>query len=134
MSEHSTPGRKPRVTDGEVLAVFRQTDDPVLSTADVADELPIKRRATLTRLQRLAESGALDRKATGGRNTVWWLTDDERVRGSSAEPLRGLVGLVDEEGAQRVRERSRAFREEFNDRMDRRRTTDTERDASGESE
>jgi predicted ArsR family transcriptional regulator len=73
MSEQSKPGRKPRVTDEEVIAVLRENDDPVLSTAEVADELPIKRRATLTRLQRLAENGVLARKQAGGRNTVWWL-------------------------------------------------------------
>lgn len=121
MSEHSTPGRNPRVSDEEILEVFRRTDDPVLSTSEVADELSIKRRATLTRLQRLAENGVLARKQAGGRNTVWWLATDERSRGGSAAPLRGLIGLVDDEGAQRVKERSRAFREEFNDRMDRRR-------------
>lgn len=134
MSGHSTSGRKPRVTDDEVLAVFRRTDDPVLSTVDVADELPIKRRATLTHLQRLADSGSLKRKKAGSRNTVWWLADDERLRGGSAEPLRGLVGLVDEEGAQRVKERSKAFRTEFTDRMDRRRDARTEQETSGESE
>lgn len=121
MSEHSTPGRNPRVTDEELLEVFRRIDDPVLSTAEVAAELPIKRRATLTRLQRLEENGVLARKQTGGRNTVWWLTNAERSRGGPAAPLRGLVGLVDDEGAQRVKERSQAFREEFGDRMDRRR-------------
>lgn len=121
MSEHSTPGRNPRVSDEEILEVFRRIDDPVLSTSEVADELSIKRRATLTRLQRLAEHDVLARKQAGGRNTVWWLTVDERSRGGSAAPLRGLIGLVDDEGAQRVKERSRAFREEFNDRMDRRR-------------
>ncbi|MDL5363158.1 hypothetical protein [Halalkalicoccus sp. NIPERK01] len=134
MSGHSTSGRKPRVTDDEVLAVFRRTDDPVLSTVDVADELPIKRRATLTRLQRLADSGSLKRKEAGGRNTVWWLADDERLRGGSAEPLREVVGLVDKDGAQRVKERSKAFREAFSDRMDRRRDARTERETSGESE
>lgn len=121
MSEHSTPGRNPRVSDEEILEVFRRTDDPVLSTSEVADELSIKRRATLTRLQRLAENGVLERKQAGGRNTVWWLATDERSRGGPAAPLRGLIGLVDDEGAQRVKERSRAFREEFNDRMDQRR-------------
>ena len=73
MSDQSKPGRNPRVSDGEILDVLRRTDDPVLSTAEVADGLPIKRRATLTRLQRLAESGDVSEKQTGGRTTVWWL-------------------------------------------------------------
>jgi predicted ArsR family transcriptional regulator len=121
MSEDSTPGRKPRVTDEELLAVFQRTDDPVLSTAEIADELPIKRRATLTRLRRLADNGVLNRKQTGGRNTVWWpTTDPDTSAGGSAEPLLELVGLVSDESAQRVKERSREFRDDFNDRMDRR--------------
>ena len=67
------PGRKPRVSDEEILEVFRQTDDPVLSTAEVAKELPIKRRGTLTRLEALEEESQLESKQIGGRNRVWWL-------------------------------------------------------------
>lgn len=133
MSEHSTPGRNSRVTTEDILEVFRRSDDPVLSTTEVADELPIKRRATLTHLQRLAEKDVLERKRTGGKNTVWWLPENERFRGGSAAPLRDLVGLVDEEGARRVKDRSREFREEFNDRIEQRRVRRADR-TNGESE
>jgi hypothetical protein len=74
--EHETDGgRKPRVTDKDLLDVFRQTNDPVLSTAEVADEIPIQRRGTLRRLRSLEAAGDLDSKSIGGRNTVWWLSD-----------------------------------------------------------
>lgn len=106
MSEQTKPGRKPRVTDEEVLAVLRDTNDPVLSTAEVADRLPIKRRATLTRLQRLAESGVLARKQTGGRNTVWWLSNEDPTDDRSAvderdpeDILRDLDTFLDERDA-----------------------------------
>lgn len=72
----SDGGRKPRVADDEILDLFRNTGDPVLSTREVADELPIKRRGTLNRLQSLADAGVLDSKEIGGRNTVWWLVED----------------------------------------------------------
>jgi hypothetical protein len=72
-------GRKPRVTDEDLLDVFRSTSDPVLSTAEVADAVPIKRRGTLNRLQALEEDGALESKQIGGRNTVWWLVDERDV-------------------------------------------------------
>jgi hypothetical protein len=72
-------GRKPRVTDEDLLDVFRSTSDPVLSTAEVADAVPIKRRGTLNRLQALEEDGALESKQIGGRNTVWWLVDERGV-------------------------------------------------------
>lgn len=39
-----------------------------------------------------------------------------------AAPLKELVGLVDDKGAERVKQRSQEFREEFNERMNRRRT------------
>ena len=72
-------GRKPRVTDEDLLDVFRSTPDPVLSTAEVADAVPIKRRGTLNRLQALEEDGELESKQIGGRNTVWWLVDERDV-------------------------------------------------------
>ena len=87
-------GRKPRVTDGDLLDVFRSTSDPVLSTAEVADAVPIKRRGTLNRLQALEEDGELESKQIGGRNTVWWfvggerITPDERAREEDAEKAR----------------------------------------------
>jgi GTP-sensing pleiotropic transcriptional regulator CodY len=70
-------GRKPRVSDDDLLDVFRSTSDPVLSTAEVADAVPIKRRGTLNRLQSLEDAGDLESKQIGGRNTVWWLVDEE---------------------------------------------------------
>lgn len=67
------PGRKPRATDEEILEVVQEADAPVLSTAEVARELPIDRRSTLTRLHSLADDGELEYKKIGGRNTVWWI-------------------------------------------------------------
>lgn len=77
-------GRKPRVTDDDLLAVFDDTDDPVLSTAEVADRLPIKRRGTLDRLRRLEDQGDVASKSIGGRNTVWWSVDDDDVQDDRA--------------------------------------------------
>ena len=89
--EATDGGRKPRATDDEILAVFRETPDPVLSTAEVAESLPIQRRGTLNRLRRLQEDGRLDSKQIGGRNTVWWLTD----RTASTAPAPETVGEPD---------------------------------------
>ncbi|MFD1525729.1 MULTISPECIES: hypothetical protein [Halolamina] len=75
MDPPDTGGRKPRVTDRDLLDVFRDAEDPVLSTAEVADAVPIKRRGTLNRLRGLEDAGDLESKQIGGRNTVWWLAD-----------------------------------------------------------
>lgn len=78
MPESSNPGgRKPRVTDTDLLDVFRATSDPVLSTAEVAEQVPIKRRGVLNRLRQLEDRDALASKQIGGRNTVWWLTEKD---------------------------------------------------------
>lgn len=77
MSEDAKPGPKPSVTDDEILAVFRETSDPVLSTAEVTEKVSLKRRSVYDRLTRLAEEGQLESKQIGGRNTVWWLVNDK---------------------------------------------------------
>ncbi|WP_424004170.1 hypothetical protein ACOZ4I_06470 [Haloarcula salina] len=77
MGNNSKPGPKPSVTDDEILAVFRETNDPVLSTAEVTEQLTLKRRSVYDRLSSLADDGRLNHKEIGGRNTVWWLADGE---------------------------------------------------------
>lgn len=72
MSQESTPGRKPRVSDEAVLAVFRSASEPVLSTSEVAAELPIQRRATHDRLQSLVDAGELARKQVA-KSAIYWL-------------------------------------------------------------
>jgi len=75
MDDSSTPGPKPTVTDEEIVALFRETDDPVLSTAEVTDRVSLKRRSVYDRLSTLVEEGRLTQKEIGGRNTVWWLVE-----------------------------------------------------------
>jgi hypothetical protein len=63
------PAQKAR--DENILGVFEATDDPVLTTSEVAAELPIGKRATLNRLEDLVERGEIESKDVGvGR--VWW--------------------------------------------------------------
>lgn len=63
------PAQKAR--DENILGVFESTVDPVLTTSEVAEELPIGKRATLNRLEDLVERGEIESKDVGvGR--VWW--------------------------------------------------------------
>lgn len=68
----SDGGRKPRVTDEELLTVFDEASDPVLTTSEVAERVPIGKRGVLKRLERLADEGQLMRKDVGARAQVWW--------------------------------------------------------------
>ena len=80
------PGRKPRVSEDEILSLFRETDDPVLSTAEVGEQLPITRRSAYNRLKTLRETGKLESKQIGGRNRVWWIvSDDSTSEGTNSE-------------------------------------------------
>lgn len=78
MTEESKPGPDPKVNKSSILDLFRETTDPVLSTAEVTEQVPLKRRAVYNRLTSLAEEGCLESKLIGGRNTVWWLAESER--------------------------------------------------------
>lgn len=66
-----TAGRKPTISDAEILQVFKDTSDPVLTTNEVSESIGISHRGTLDRLETLEENGALERKKVG-RGYVWW--------------------------------------------------------------
>lgn len=66
------PGRKPQVSNEEILQVFRDAKDPVLIASEVSEQLPIGRRGVYERLKKLEEEGMLRSKKVGGRSTVWW--------------------------------------------------------------
>jgi len=65
-------GRKPTVSDEEILAVFEEASDPVLKAGEVADQLSIGRRVVYDRLRALEDEGVLKSKKTGARSAVWW--------------------------------------------------------------
>lgn len=66
------PGRDPLVSDDDIIDVFRQSSDPVLTTREIADELEIGHRGTFDRLQKLAAEGTIEMKKVGDSGAVWW--------------------------------------------------------------
>jgi predicted ArsR family transcriptional regulator len=64
--------RTPDATLDDVLSVFEQSDDPVLTASEVADYLDVSRRTALRKLQELEEQGEVGRKEVGSRAVVWW--------------------------------------------------------------
>lgn len=69
------PGRKPTVSDEEILEVFEQASDPVLTTKEVAEEIGIGRRGAFDRLRKLADDGSIEMKKVGETGAVWWSPD-----------------------------------------------------------
>lgn len=76
MPGESPVGRKPRVTDDEIIDVFQRAETPVLTTTMAADELPIGNRGLLDRLKRLEADGRLEGMDVGPRGRVWWVPDE----------------------------------------------------------
>lgn len=66
------PGRRPEFTDDEILAVFRSSSDPVLTTSEVASQFDVTHRGVRDRLERLEEADQLKSKKVGARAKVWW--------------------------------------------------------------
>lgn len=53
----------------------------VLSTAEVANEVPLARRSVFNRLVSLREEGQVRSKDVGPRNIVWWLSEEAAEQG-----------------------------------------------------
>lgn len=62
------------VDDETILDVLRDNDAPRMTTTEVAEELPVTRGTTRSRLQRLVDDDRLERTREGN-NVVWWLPD-----------------------------------------------------------
>ena len=99
------PAQKAR--DENILDVFEATEDPVLTTAEVAEELPIGKRATLNRLEDLVDRGEITSKDVGvGR--VWWRAEPEEPDPPDVPELRLLEnGREDRTPVRAVRQGSR---------------------------
>lgn len=72
-------GRKKVASDEDILAVLAGTEDPVLSTKEVAENLPIKRAGTYSRLKELEDAELVASKKIAN-GTAWWITDQGRER------------------------------------------------------
>lgn len=73
-------GRKPTISDDEILEVFTQASDPVLTTSEVSEHIGLSRRGTLDRLSDLSEVGELQMKRVGNAGAVWWSPKSLRAR------------------------------------------------------
>lgn len=70
-------GPIPRSTDDEILAVFWEVGEPVLTVRELSEHLPLERRQVQNRLEALEAEGRVQRKTLQGKYapTVWWPAD-----------------------------------------------------------
>ncbi len=69
-------GRKPDVTDEEILEVLLESSEPVLTTREISEQLPIKLNAAQIRLKSLYEEEQICGKKAGNA-WIWWMSEDE---------------------------------------------------------
>lgn len=69
------PHGNQKITDEQIIAEFRASEDPYLTASELAEKLPMTRQGLHDRLVDLYEEGVLRRKKTG-RTVGWWLNDD----------------------------------------------------------
>jgi predicted ArsR family transcriptional regulator len=74
-----------KVTEQDILKVFDAAEDPFLTAAEIADQLPISRQAVHHRLETMREKGLVDKKKTGARGAGWWATVAPRLAPDVAE-------------------------------------------------
>lgn len=77
--------RERKIADQDVLKVFDSADEPVLTASEIAKALPVTRQAVNYRLNRMHESGLVDRKDAGARSVVWWATVAPRLSDEARE-------------------------------------------------
>jgi len=74
----NTPSRRLKVTDNQILQLFREADAPVLTAGDLAEQLPVTKAAVNKRLRQLVDEQELNRKKVGGAAVVYWLPEEKR--------------------------------------------------------
>lgn len=68
-------GRRPVVSDEEILSLISDSSDPVISAPELADDLPVSKTAVYKRLRDLQERGLVESKKIG-QGRAWWLTPE----------------------------------------------------------
>ena len=115
------------MSDEEILEVLREADEPVMTTGEIAEQLPIKRRGLRDRLTQLYEEGMIGRKDVGRQGPVWiWYalgetaTDREVSAESAADRLAGFGAFAGDDGdalAEAVEQSREAFDEDYEERQ-----------------
>ncbi|PSQ51617.1 winged helix-turn-helix domain-containing protein [Halobacteriales archaeon SW_8_65_20] len=77
------PGRKPTITDAEILRVVRLLPDPVVTANEISDEIDMTPQGVNSRLDDLVEDGYLRQKNVGSRAVVYWLTESGKEKAAT---------------------------------------------------
>jgi len=80
MMNDQSGGGGSEVSDSEILRMFALSPDPVMSAAEISQDVSISNQAVNKRLNRMVDGGLLNSKKVGSAARVYWLTRDGRSR------------------------------------------------------
>ena len=69
------PGRKPTVSDEDILKEIALAPDPIVTAVEIAEDIEMTQQGAHSRLESLEEQSFVRSKKVGSRARVWWLTD-----------------------------------------------------------
>lgn len=98
----------------DVLSVFDAVAGPVVTSADVADELNVTRETARRKLNPLVDDGPLEKRKTAGR-VVYWRVDDPEPAPRSRAP----AGEATPSGSERIADVVDRVAEEWDDTPER---------------
>ena len=71
----STRGPEAQVTKEELLRKIRGHENPFVTSSEMADAFGVKRQTAYKHLERLCESGKLEKEKVGGSAAIYWLPE-----------------------------------------------------------
>jgi DNA-binding MarR family transcriptional regulator len=71
-------GRPPKLSAEEICQIVALHPEPVVTAADIHEEMDMTKRGAQARLKRLVEDGYLESKKVGSAAVVFWLTPQGR--------------------------------------------------------
>ena len=74
MTAEITAGKQ-KVSDEQVVKLFRDAGEPIRTAGDITEQLPITRQAVNKRLKRLTSKEVLRRRKVGSSAVVYWLPE-----------------------------------------------------------
>lgn len=86
------------IGETDVLDAFRESDDPVLTTAEVAETTATPHRNAEARLDELATMGIVERKRADDGSAVWWLPGETATNEAGASDPHEAKGQKREDG------------------------------------
>lgn len=75
------PGRPKAFDDEKILEILYESDDPVMTAREIAEEMDESRRTVHRRLKALRDEEKVNSKKVGGRSVIWWVDSGIEANG-----------------------------------------------------